>query len=85
MIRREVTVQSAGGLHLRPAATVVERASSFRSTLWLEHSGKRAQAKSMLGIMGLQIRAGSVVQIIADGEDELLAVTELANLLEQAE
>jgi phosphotransferase system HPr (HPr) family protein len=56
-------------LHARPAGALVRVAAGFRSTVELIFNGKRASARSVLAIMGLNATAGSTVLVRADGED----------------
>lgn len=73
-----VTVPWEEGLHLRPAAEVVKRARSFRSTIRLKTGGRFADARSILSIMLLAASFGMVVNIEVSGEDEALAVQSIS-------
>ncbi len=81
MISKEVTVLNSVGLHARPATYFIQKANSFKSSLWVECGDRRANAKSLLGILSLGITKGTRINIIADGADELDAVEGLANLI----
>ncbi|MGN0308034.1 MAG: HPr family phosphocarrier protein [Lachnospiraceae bacterium] len=74
MSRKEVTVQIPGGLEARPIAVLVQVASQYESSVYLEVEGKRVNAKSIMGMMTLGLNAGEKVIIEADGNDEEAAV-----------
>ena len=83
MISREVTIKNSVGLHARPATYFIQKANSFRSSIWVENSDRRANAKSLLGIMSLGIITGSSVVISASGSDAEDAVAALEALLQR--
>ncbi|MFG2036915.1 HPr family phosphocarrier protein [Dactylosporangium sp. NPDC048998] len=56
-------------LHARPAGALVRVAARFRSTVEVIFNEKRANARSVLAIMGLNATAGSTVFVHARGDD----------------
>lgn len=82
MVSRNVTVRNSDGLHARPATFFVQKANSFRSTIWVEKGDGRVNAKSLLGVLSLGIFNGTTINLIADGADESDAVSVLADLVE---
>ncbi|MBQ9989852.1 MAG: HPr family phosphocarrier protein [Lachnospiraceae bacterium] len=74
MSRKEVTVQIPGGLEARPIAVLVQVASQYESSIYLEVEGKRVNAKSIMGMMTLGLNAGEKITIEATGSDEEAAV-----------
>ncbi|HHT71461.1 MAG: HPr family phosphocarrier protein [bacterium] len=58
------------GLHARPAAAFVQTAAGFKSQISISTGGKTADAKSILGVLGLGARQGAAVTIRIDGVDE---------------
>ncbi|MDO5038229.1 MULTISPECIES: HPr family phosphocarrier protein [unclassified Clostridium] len=85
MVSKEVLVKNATGLHARPATLLVKKASSFKSDISLEFNGKKANVKSLIGVLSLAVTANSVVNVIASGDDEALAAEEIAKLIENLE
>lgn len=81
MINRDVTIQNAVGLHARPATYFIQKANSYRSSIWVENSDRRANAKSLLGVLSLGISKGDIITILADGADEEAAVDGLVALI----
>lgn len=70
------------GLHARAAARLVHAASRFRSRVTLSRGGRRADGKSILGILLLAASAGTPLEVAAEGEDEVAAVEALVALVE---
>ncbi len=64
MARQTVNVTNETGLHARPASEFTKIASSVPCDVYLEKDGKKANAKSILGILSLAIGKGNVVDII---------------------
>ena len=83
MISQNVTIQNSVGLHARPATFFVQKANSFKCSIWVEKEDCRVNAKSLLGVLSLGITRGTTITLIADGEDEALAVAGLAELIDK--
>ncbi|MBQ7333717.1 MAG: HPr family phosphocarrier protein [Clostridia bacterium] len=81
MVSTSVTIQNSVGLHARPATFFVQKANSYKCSIWVEKEDCRVNAKSLLGILSLGIAKGMTVTLIADGADEALAVEGLVNLI----
>jgi phosphotransferase system HPr (HPr) family protein len=79
MIRREVTVNCVGGLDARPIAMLVQKASQFESIEILDQ--KKINAKSIMGMMSLNISDGEAVTVVTDGEDEQEAASAIEEYL----
>ena len=82
MISRSVTVQNSHGLHARPATFFIQKANSYKCSIWVEKEDCRVNAKSLLGVLSLGIVKGTEISLIADGADETEAVEGLAALIE---
>ena len=82
MISRSVTIQNSVGLHARPATFFIQKANSYKCSIWVEKEDCRVNAKSLLGVLSLGVSQGTTITIIADGNDEADAVAGLAELIE---
>ena len=82
MITRNVTIQNSVGLHARPATFFIQKANSFKSSIWVEKDDRRVNAKSLLGVLSLGIVKGMSITLIADGADESEALDGLATLID---
>jgi len=83
MFQQEITITSPNGLHTRPAAQFVKEAKGFMSDITVTSNGKSASAKSLFKLQTLGLTQGSIVTIVAEGEDEQQAVECLIKLMEE--
>lgn len=81
MITRNVTIQNAVGLHARPATFFIQKANSFKSSIWVEYNERKVNAKSLLGVLSMGIVKDMTITLIADGSDEIEAIDGLCNFL----
>lgn len=82
MVKREMTITNNIGLHARPATFFIQKANTFKSSVWIEKDDRKVNAKSLLGVLSLGIAKGMVVTLIADGADENEAVNGLIELVQ---
>lgn len=85
MIAKEVSVKNSSGLHARPATLLVKKASAFKSDVSIEYNGKKANVKSLIGVLSLAVTKDAVIKVVASGDDEALAVEEIVKLVETLE
>lgn len=81
MLSRDVKIVNEVGLHARPATFFIQKANTFKSSIWIEKEDRRVNAKSLLGVLSMGIIKGTVVTLIADGEDETAALDGLEKLI----
>ena len=74
MTKRTVTIELAAGLEARPIAMLVQLASSYESTIYVQSDNKKINAKSIMGMMTLGLAEGAHVKVTADGSDEESAI-----------
>ena len=82
MVSQKVAIKNPSGLHARPATFFIQKANSFKSSIWVEREDRRINAKSLLGVLSLGIVKGMTITLIADGPDENEAVDGLAALVD---
>lgn len=82
MVKREMTITNNIGLHARPATFFIQKANSFKSSIWIEKDDRKVNAKSLLGVLSLGIAKGMVVTLVAEGQDENDAVEGLIELVQ---
>jgi phosphocarrier protein HPr len=83
LTEKKIQVINRLGLHARPAALLVQKASKFQSEIRLVKDEYELNAKSIMSVMMLAAEMGSFITIKAWGEDEIRAVEELARLFEE--
>ena len=82
MVEREIEIKLAGGLEARPVAMLVQVASQYESSVYIQtNENKRVNAKSIMGMMSLGLNAGEKVVVEADGSDEEAAINHIEKYL----
>ncbi|HSA90467.1 MAG TPA: HPr family phosphocarrier protein [Burkholderiales bacterium] len=69
------------GLHARAAAKLTHLAGGFQAEIWISRSGRRVNAKSIMGVMMLAAGQRSTVLIEAQGPDAEQAIAALVKLI----
>ncbi|MBE2285556.1 MAG: HPr family phosphocarrier protein [Prosthecobacter sp.] len=80
-IEKELTIRNKMGMHARPAAQFVKRASKYQCDVWVEKDDEPVNGKSIMGLMMLAAGRGETIKIIADGSDAAAAVADLEELV----
>lgn len=81
-VHKDVVIDNRNGLHARPAALFVKTASRFQADIWIEKEGERVNGKSIMGLMMLAAGRGSVLRLMAEGEDAEGLVKALEELVQ---
>ena len=81
MIKENVEIINKLGLHARASTKFTQVANQFSSDIAVIHDEKRVNAKSIMGVMMLAAAKGSVIEIEANGADEVEAVAALKALV----
>ena len=76
-----VAIVNKLGLHARAAAKLTHLAGSYQSEIWISRSGRRVNAKSIMGVMMLAAGQGTSVLLEAEGADAEQAIGALASLI----
>lgn len=83
MVSRNVVVKRKLGLHARVVTLVVKKASKFKSDIAIEYNGKKADSKSIINVLALGVNHGETIKITASGPDEVLALDEMAAVMDK--
>ncbi len=81
MTQKKVQIKLENGLEARPVALLVQEASKYDSTIYLQSEEKRVNAKSIMGMMSLGLDNGDQLIVSADGSDEQTAVANIEKFL----
>jgi len=81
MLSKSAAIVNKLDLHARAAAKLTHIASGFKSEIWLSRSGRRVNAKSIMGVMMLAAGQGTTVLIEASGDDAEQALAALLKLI----
>ncbi len=81
-MKTKVCVRWQEGLHLRPAARLVETARKFRSRIFLRIGSVAADATSIMSILVLCAGMNSILEVEAVGEDEQEALAAIESVFD---
>lgn len=81
MTKRSIQVKLENGLEARPIAHLVQEASKYDSTIYIISGGRRVNAKSIMGMMSLELSSGEALEVSAEGLDEQAAVEGIESFL----
>lgn len=81
MIVKEILIKSSSGLQSKSAAIFIQKASNYKSSIWISKDERKANAKSLLGVLSLGIGSGTKLSVTIEGEDEAEAAAELQKYL----
>jgi phosphocarrier protein HPr len=81
MPSKSVEIVNKLGLHARAAAKLTQVAGGFHSEIWISRSGRRVNAKSIMGVMMLAAGQGTTVLLEAKGDDADAAIAAIAKLV----
>ncbi len=83
MVSKDITINIPKGLEARPVAVLVQVASKYESSIYVEIQEKKVNAKSIMGMMSLGLAEGEEVTITANGSYENDAIAEMEEHLTQ--
>ena len=78
MYREQVIVRTGEILQARGARSLTRLACQFRAQSWIDDGRQRVDAKSMIGVLSLDIFPENRLTLLADGGDERSAVQAMA-------
>ncbi len=81
MIQKSIQIKMETGLEARPVAMLVQIASQFESSVYINAGTKKVNAKSIMGMMSLGLASGESVTVVAEGKDEEAAAAEVEKFL----
>ena len=85
MTKRSIRINLQSGLEASPVALLVQEASKYESTIYIQSGDKRVNAKSIMGMMSLGLDNGEQLEVTAEGTDEETAVEGIEHFLSRKE
>ncbi|MDO4616397.1 MAG: HPr family phosphocarrier protein [Lachnospiraceae bacterium] len=81
MEKKNITIQKKKGMEMRPIAQLVQIASQCSSDVQIQKGNRWVNAKSLLGMMTLDIGEGEEIEITINGIDEQEAMSSICSFL----
>lgn len=82
-IIRKVKVKNSLGLHTRPAAAIVKLLQPRKSSVFFVYRNETINARSIMSILMLAAQKNTQIEIIVEGEDAELTMSQLVLAFEQ--
>ena len=74
ILEKEFIIANPNGLHARPATKLVSIASKFDCNITVTYDGITVDLKSIMNVLSLGLKQGSLITIRTDGVDEVEAL-----------
>lgn len=81
MTTKSIRIALPDGLEARSTAELVQLAVKYDSRIYIESGTKKVNAKSIMGMMSLELEKGDEILVSADGADETQAIEEMDQFL----
>lgn len=81
MLKQEIEIINKLGLHARASAKLTQTSGSFQSAVFVSKTGRRVNAKSIMGVMMLAAGKGTLLLLETDGIDEVDAMAAVVALI----
>ncbi len=79
----KVKVKNALGLHTRPAAAIVKLLQPRKSSVHFIYKNEKINARSIMSILILAAKKNTQLEIIVEGEDAELTMSQLVAAFDQ--
>ena len=81
MLEKEIIISNKLGLHARASAKLTQLAAKFDSEVQVTRTGRKVNAKSIMGVMMLAAGKGSKITLEIAGPDEEEAMEAICRLI----
>ncbi len=81
-LEKQFVLNNPAGLHARPASVIIQTAAQFNARVELQANNRKAQATSLIELLGLAARKGATLLIRTSGQDAQAALDALSTLVE---
>jgi phosphocarrier protein HPr len=81
MVSKKIVFNCEKVLPTKAVAMLIQTASGYRSSVWISRGERRANAKSLLGVMSLGIENNMELIITSEGSDEQEALDAVEEFL----
>ena len=81
MTKKNISISLEGEQMARHIAMLVQKASKYESSIYIQSGDKRVNAKSIMGMMTLGMDLSEDLEISAEGADEEMALDGITDFL----
>lgn len=80
-MQRDFIIANEQGVHARPATLLVANANKYKCDITITYDGLSVDLKSIMGVLSLGVKRGSLITIRTSGVDEVEALESIAKQL----
>ena len=77
-MEKDFIIANEKGLHARPATMLVSVASKFDCNITITYNGVTVDLKSIMNVLSLGLKQGSLITVRTEGIDELEALKKIS-------
>lgn len=81
MKEKYITIKVEGGVNAKVASDIAARLHLTNAIVYFQRGNKRANAKSIIGVISLVLKCGDEVMVFADGVDEANAIDIVSSII----
>ncbi|HHT83698.1 MAG: HPr family phosphocarrier protein [Christensenellales bacterium] len=78
---QEKTITKVNGIKAEDSAVIAQTASRYKSDVYIVKGNKKVNAKSLMGLLSLNMKYGESVYVVAEGSDENEVCKKVCDLL----
>ena len=82
MVTKKLPIANRLGIHLRPAAQLVNLASKYKCRILVQNQNGNADGKSLMSLLALAATGGSEVTLTVKGRHSKAALTAIQQLFQ---
>lgn len=82
MKEKYITIKLESGITANVASEIASKLQSTNAIVYFQRGNRRANAKSIIGIISLILKQGDEIMVFADGVDEVSAIEIVSSVLE---
>jgi phosphocarrier protein HPr len=82
-MKKEIVFTVLDGLHAKPATTLVSLANQYKSTITMTYERTSVDMKSIMGVLSLGLKPGSLLTIETTGSDEVEALHDIISKIKE--
>lgn len=80
-MKKTFVIRNDEGLHARPATLLVKKANHYDSEIKITYDNFTTDLKSIMSVLSMGIKKGSLIEIEALGDDEVDAIKGLTEIM----
>ena len=80
-MEKQIIIGTSGGFYPKPISMLVQMASRYDSSVYLQKGSHKINVKSIVGVLSIRLKSGDKVTLITSGTDEAAALQNIETFL----